>query len=147
MASPAPRVAGYLRSLGLYITMPITSPKFERRLLRGIVRLLDDENRQLRRLRFIYWTVAIAGGVLIAAGLWPIAARGSSMFWAVLCVGLGGFVCGYGNFYYVAYRQWPFLKRYLNAELIRDDYRKTEPNLSLNAEVPHAGCAPQRAAD
>jgi hypothetical protein len=106
--------------------MSTEQSKFERRLLRGLVRILDNESGQLRRFKIIYWALAIFGGLLIGAGLWPVAATGSPIFWAVIGAGVGGFVAGFGNFYYVAYRQWPFLKRYLDAKAIRDDCQKSE---------------------
>ncbi len=59
--------------------------------------------------------------------IFSAAFSGSDFFWIVVLGSLGGFVCGLGALYSSAYRQWPLLKRYVNAQSVRDDFTKNEP--------------------
>lgn len=101
--------------------MPSAKSRFERRFLRELARLVDDEEGTLRRYRLITWGLAIVGGIFLAVSIFTVAAAGSRLFWLVVLAALGGFVCGLGIMYSSAVQQWPILRRYINEQLIRDD--------------------------
>lgn len=101
--------------------------RFERRFLRELARLVDDEEGTLRRYSLITWGLAIVGGIFLAVSIFTVAAAGSRLFWLVVLAALGGFACGFGMMYSSAVQQWPILRRYINQPLVRDDAEQTQP--------------------
>lgn len=102
--------------------MQTITPRFKRRFLREMKRLVDSEERTLRRYRTISWLSGIIGGIIIGLVISSIAVSGSSVFWWVLLAIVVAYVCGCSTIYWVAYRQWPLLKKYVDPQLVRDDF-------------------------
>jgi len=99
--------------------------KSERRMLRELLRMLDDEAGRVRRLRAVAWTLLAAGAFAVACGVFAIAATDSGMFWTAVLVSMGGFLAGMASFHFVSLRQWPLLRRYLDVDRIRADVERS----------------------
>jgi hypothetical protein len=97
--------------------------KFERRLLRDLVRTFDNEPARMALIRRLAWTLLTVGAIAMAVGLWAMDATGSNAFWLTVLAIVGGYVAGVSNFFFTSIRQWPIVRRYLDVERIRADYK------------------------
>lgn len=86
-----------------------------------MLRLIEDEDRTIRRYQRRYWILSLLGGIAIGLGIVPVARAGSDMFWLFVLAALGGLMCGWGALYWSSCKQWPLLRPYLNVKAIRDD--------------------------
>jgi lipopolysaccharide export LptBFGC system permease protein LptF len=97
--------------------------KFERRLLRDLVRMFDNEPARTALVQRLAWTLLIAGAIAMAVSLWAVSATGSNTFWLTVLAIVGAYVAGVSNFFFTSLRQWPIVRKYLDADRIRADYK------------------------
>lgn len=95
----------------------------EKRLLRNMVRFLDDPPHRLARHRAYGWAGTILAIACIAVAVWFQDGKGDPFGWTMLGV-LGGFVAGLSVVFRASARNWPILQRYFDAERLRADYDK-----------------------
>lgn len=100
----------------------VVPSKLERRLLRDLVRMFDEEPARLALIRKVAWTLLVFGAVATAWGVWSVAATSSPTLWMTVLAIVGAYVAGMSNFFFTSLRQWPVVRRYLDAERIRADY-------------------------
>ena len=97
--------------------------KFERRLLRDLLRMLDEGPKRLALVQRLAWTLLTAGVFVMAVSLWSLAATDSDTFWLTALAIAGGYIAGLSNFFFASLRQWPIVRRYLDVERIRADHK------------------------
>jgi hypothetical protein len=97
----------------------------EKRLLRNLVKFLDDPARRVKRQRIIGWTGTTLAFVCIVVATLFADGRGDPFLWLVLAA-LGGFLAGLSVVFRAAARNWPILQRYFDRERLRADYEKMQ---------------------
>lgn len=103
-----------------------TDPKFEVELLRGIARLLDNQETSLPHWRTAGRALVIAGIAL--SGLSVIGESTASVAGHLLLLAslLAGLCIGTGLWVLAFTKQWPVLSKYMDREAIRR--RASEPD-------------------
>ena len=69
------------------------------------------------------WGLLTGATIAMAVALWAVGATGSKTFWLTVVAVVGGYVAGVSNFFFTSLRQWPIVRRYLDVERIRADYK------------------------
>ena len=94
-----------------------------RKVLAGLVAMLDDEERELPKIRRTSTLWQWVGAVLIVGALFAA----YQYSWAVLAVAavgiVGGFAGGISVVFGTFVAQWPVLKPLLNQEAVREAHR------------------------
>jgi hypothetical protein len=101
--------------------------KFRAKVLRGLARALADERSHL--LKYERWGtwMAYAGSVLVVIALLFAFNRHSSS--AILFVALGvvgGILMGLSIYFSSAVKQWPVLRRFLDAQAVKEAAARDE---------------------
>jgi hypothetical protein len=58
--------------------------------------------------------------------VFPLASSESDVFWLVAVASIGGFFLGLSASLSSTYRHWPSLRHYIDAQRVRDDFKKYE---------------------
>ena len=96
---------------------------YEKRLLRNIVRFMDDQPRRLARNRALGWIGSILAIVCVVVATSFADGRSDPFIWIVVSA-LGGFLGGLSVVFRASSRNWPILRRYFDADRLRADYEK-----------------------
>ena len=96
---------------------------YEKRLLRNMVRFIDEQPRRLARHRVFGWAGSVLAIVCIAVATLLADGSGDPFGWLVLAA-LGGFLGGLSVVFRASARNWPILRRYFDADRLRADYEK-----------------------
>jgi hypothetical protein len=93
--------------------------RFHSQVLRGLSRALADENAHVRRYSRLATILSYAGAVLIVVPLFfnysDLASAGYIGLSAV-----GGFLAGLSVFFSSSIRQWPVVRRFIDAQAVRE---------------------------
>ena len=99
--------------------------KIERRVLRDLARLLEDEPRRLRSIR-TWARILLALGCCATAWTWLFIGDTGAVTWLALLAVVGGFFLGSSFFLHNSLTQWPTTRKYLDADRIRADYEASK---------------------
>jgi len=96
--------------------------RHEKRVLRGLSKLLNDEERRARRNRVYRWAFAVAGVFCVGLAVLVGEADAANVVWAALLGALGGYLVAVSALLATANRNWPIIRRYLDRVRIQADY-------------------------
>jgi len=94
----------------------------EKRVLRGLFRLLDNEDRRAARNRFVRWCFAINAVLFVAIAVIIGESGGTDVAWSVLIGATGGYFAAFSAMLANSNRNWPVIRRYFDVERVRADY-------------------------
>ena len=101
----------------------VVPSNLERRLLRDLVRMFDNEPARMALIRRLAWAFLMVGAIAMTVGLWAANGARPDAFWPTVLAIFGGYAAGLSNFFFTSIRQWPIVRRYLDVERIRADYK------------------------
>ena len=101
--------------------------RFRAKMVRGLVRALDDEEAHVRRYRRVGTTCGMLGALIFTLALFA-AWQGSDAadLWFVVAGAVGGLLMGLAVFFNSAVEQWPVNREFLNADAVREAARRHE---------------------
>jgi Flp pilus assembly protein TadB len=94
----------------------------EKHVVRGLFRLLDNEDRRAARNRFVRWCFAVTGIVFVAIAVVIGESGGTDVAWSVLIGAIGGYFTAFSAMLAKSNRNWPVIRRYFDIERVRADY-------------------------
>ncbi len=101
--------------------------RFRARMVRGLVRALDDEASHLRRYRRIATACTVAGALIFSLALFAAwGSTGAAALWFVLGGTVGGVLLGLAVFFQSSCEQWPVNREFLDVDAIREAARRDE---------------------
>ena len=104
----------------------MTNPDRHRaKMVRGLVRALDDEESHVRRYRRIGTACSFLGALVFILALF--AAWGGSDgadVWLVVAGLVGGLLIGLALFFISSVEQWPVTREFLNVDAVREAARR-----------------------
>ncbi len=101
--------------------------RFRARMVRGLVRALDDEASHLRRYRRIATACTVAGALVFSLALFAAwGEMGAAAFWLVVAGAVGGVLLGLAVFFQSSVEQWPVNREFLDVDSIREAARRDE---------------------
>jgi hypothetical protein len=101
--------------------------RYEAKLVRALERALTNERSHLRTYYWLGKGAAFAGGLLVGIALiTALKGRESSVAWLVGLAAVGGTLIGLSIYFGSSVRQWPVVKRFLNAEAVHAAAREHE---------------------
>ena len=101
------------------------SDRFRQKMVRGLVRALDDEASHLRRYSRIATACSGAGALIFSLALfaaWNVG--GAATLWLVLAGAAGGVFLGLAVFFHSAVEQWPVNREVLDVDAVREAARR-----------------------
>ena len=101
--------------------------RYRAKMVRGLVRALDDEEPHLRRYRRIGTVCTVLGALLFTFALF--AAWGGSDaagLWFVVSGAVAGLFFGLAVFFNSSVEQWPVNREFLNVDALREAARRYE---------------------
>jgi hypothetical protein len=101
--------------------------RYRARMVRGLVRALDDEEAHLRRYRRTGNACSVLGALVLSLAVF--AAFGGSPaahLWFVVSGAVGGLFLGLAVFFNSSVEQWPVHREFLNVDAIREAARRHE---------------------
>ena len=101
--------------------------RYRAKMVRGLVRALEDEEAHVRRYRRIGKACSVLGALVISLALF--AAWGGSDaadLWLVVSGAIGGLFWGLAVFFNSSVEQWPVNREFLNVDAIREAARRYE---------------------
>ena len=102
--------------------------RFREKMVRGLVRALEDEQSHLRRYRRIANACSLVGSVVFALSLlaaWN--ATDTARAWFVVAGAVGGLLLGLAVFFHSAVEQWPVNREFLDVDALREAARRYRP--------------------
>src|SRR5712664_1099894 len=100
---------------------------YEAKVTRALDRALADESRHLRKYYWLGKGAGFGGGALVGIALFTAFRDGStSIRWLVAIGALGGLLLGLSIYFSSSVRQWPVLRRFLNAQAVQEAVRSHE---------------------
>ena len=102
--------------------------RLREKMVRGLVRALDDEASHLRRYRRIGHACTVLGAVVFTLSLlaaWNVTDAAGA--WFVVSGALGGLLLGLAVFFHSSVEQWPVNREFLDEDAIREAARRYGP--------------------
>lgn len=99
--------------------------RYREKMVRGLVRALDDEESHLRRYRRVGHACSVLGAVMLALTLsaaWG-GADGAGP-WYVMAGAVGGLSLGLAVFFHSSVEQWPVNREFLDVAALREAARR-----------------------
>ncbi|MBC5786101.1 hypothetical protein H8N03_24395 [Ramlibacter sp. USB13] len=107
------------------MTTATQADRYRARMLRGLVRALDDEEAHLRRHRRMAGACSVAGALVFTLALFAAAAGSDAAGpWLVVAGAVGGVFLGLALFYHSSVEQWPVNREFLDVDAIREAARR-----------------------
>ena len=104
------------------------SDRYRAKMMRGLVRALDDEEAHVRRQRRMGKACALLGGVVLALALLAaLDGRQVAGIWFVVAGAIGGLLVGLAVFYASSVEQWPVNREFLDVDALREAARRDAP--------------------
>ena len=94
------------------------------KMLRGLVRALDNEESHVRRYSLIGKACGALGGLVFALSF--LAANDAADVWLVVSGVAASILMGLAVFYISSVEQWPVTREFLNVDEIREAARRHE---------------------
>ncbi len=98
----------------------------ERQVIAALAALIEREEKQLSKLRLIAWALSMAGGLLLGFSLIP-AIQSQDGGWFLGFGAVAGVLIGVSVLYFSSVAQWPVVKRFMNAEAVKDANSGEQP--------------------
>lgn len=103
------------------------SKRTERKVVASLFALIEQEERQLLKIRFLAWSLSISGGLLVGFFFIPAIKEKSQAGW-FMGVGLvAGILIGLSVYFFSSLAQWPVVRRFLNIPAIKDAHSELRP--------------------
>jgi hypothetical protein len=100
---------------------------YRAKMVRGLVRALDDEESHLRRYSRIGTACTVLGALIFSLALFAAwGGRDAAALWLVVAGTVGGLLLGLAVFFNSAVEQWPVNREFLNVDAIREAARRHE---------------------
>ena len=100
---------------------------YQTKVIRALDRVLADESRHLRKYYWLGKGAGFGGGVLVGIAFFTaFRDSGSSVRWLVAVGAVGGLLLGLSIYFSSSVKQWPVLRRFLNAQAVQEAARNHE---------------------
>jgi hypothetical protein len=101
---------------------------YRAKMVRGLVRALNDEASHVRRYRRIGTTCSVVGALVFTLALFAAwGGNDAADLWLVVSGAVGGLFIGLAVFFHSSVEQWPVNREFLNVDAIREAARRYEP--------------------
>jgi hypothetical protein len=96
------------------------------KMIRGLLRALDDEAQHVRRYTRVGTACTGAGAFVFAIGLLLSMQAGAGAWWFMIAGLAAGVLIGLGIFFNSSVEQWPVTREFLDVEALREAGRREE---------------------
>ena len=101
--------------------------RYRAKLLRGLVRALENEESHVRRYSRIGKACGVLGGLVFGLAIFAaLRASDTADVWFVVSGAVAGLLMGLAVFFNSSIEQWPVTREFLNVVAIREAARRNE---------------------
>jgi len=93
--------------------------KLEEKIVRTLAKFLADEQALVRRWRIVGKAAIVLGSILWALAIFAYAQSASASWVFAALSGVGGVCLGLGLWFSTFVTQWPVVRQFIDAELVR----------------------------
>lgn len=102
--------------------------RYREKMLRGLVRALDDEASHVRRYGLIGKACTFLGSVVLVLAVFAALNAGEgAQVWFVVSGAVAGLLLGLAVFFNSSVEQWPVTREFLDVDAIRQAARRHGP--------------------
>lgn len=103
------------------------SKRTERKVVASLIALIEQEEKQLWKIRLLAWSLSVSGGLLIGLFLIPATIEKSHAGWFLGVGFVAGIFIGLSVYFFSSLAQWPIVRRFLNISAIKSAHRELQP--------------------
>jgi len=95
--------------------------KLRAKIIKGLVKALDDEESYMRKYRLIGKICGLTGGFVLGLTLLAsLQTNTSTNTWVILISAIAGLLIGLSAYFNSSAMQWPIIREFTDIEAIRD---------------------------
>lgn len=95
--------------------------KLRAKIIKGLVKALDDEESYMRKYRLIGKVCGLSGGFILGITLLAsIQTNTSTNIWAVVISAISGLLIGLSAYFNSSAMQWPIIREFTDIKAIRE---------------------------